>query len=33
MAYITFTMFMLYFLSLSTRDASVGKAHVGSNLR
>lgn len=33
MAYITFTMFMIYFLTLSMRDASTGKAHAGSDLR
>ena len=33
MAYITFTMFMCYFLSLSTLDSNSEKSHTGSNLR
>ena len=33
MAYITFTMFMCYFLSLSTLDNNSEKSHTGSNLR
>ena len=33
MAYITFTMFMIYFLTLTMRDVSVGKAHLGADFR
>ena len=33
MAYITFTMFMIYFLTLTMRDVSIGKAHAGSDVR
>ena len=33
MAYITFTMFMCYFLSLSTLDSATERSHTGSKLR